>query len=128
MKSMPIALVTAVWAALLPFAATAQLGYVSNEKDGTLSIIDTAKDEVVGSIKAGKTPRGMAASVDGKRLYVSDQKSNALRIVDLASRSATGSIDLGESPEGVGRSPDGQWIAGAVEEGHPGFFVSPPTW
>ena len=55
MKSMPIALVTAAWAALLPFAATAQFGYVSNEKDGTLSIIDTAKDEVVGSIKAGKT-------------------------------------------------------------------------
>ena len=75
-------------ALLLPLAASAQFAYASNEKDGTISVIDTAKDEVVGSIKAGKTPRGMAASVDGKRLYVSDQKSNALRIIDLASRSA----------------------------------------
>ena len=108
---------------LLPLAASAQYAYASNEKDGTISVIDTATDEAVGSIKAGKTPRGMAASVDGKRLYVSDQKSNALRIIDLASRSQSGSVELGESPEGVGRSPDGKWIAVAIEEDHQVLFV-----
>src|SRR5512143_1594022 len=91
---------------LAPLGATAQFAYASNEKDGTITVIDTAKDEAVASIKAGKTPRGMAASVDGKLLYVSDQKSNALRIINLASRTEAGVIDLGESPEGVGRSSD----------------------
>ena len=110
-----------------PLSASAQLAYASNEKDGTISVIDTAKDEVVASIKAGKTPRGMAASVDGKRLYVSDQKSNALRIIDLATRAEAGAIDLGESPEGVGRSPDGKWVVVAIEEDHQVFFVDVAT-
>ena len=80
MKLLTAVVLVAAWMA--PFTVSAQLAYASNEKDGTLSVIDTAKDDVVGTIPAGKTPRGMAASVDGQRLYVSDQKSNALRIID----------------------------------------------
>jgi len=117
----------AVWIAagtlLAPLTAAAELAYASNEKDGTISVIDTTKDEVVSSIKAGRTPRGMAASIDGKRLYVSDQKSNALRIIELATGTAAGSIDLGESPEGVGRSPDGKWVVVAIEEDHQVLFI-----
>ena len=52
--------------ALSPLAANAQFAYVANEKDGTISVIDTTRDEVVGSIKAGRTPRGMAPSVGRK--------------------------------------------------------------
>ena len=59
-----------------------QFAYVPNEKTGTLSIIDLAKDEVIGSIQAGKKPRGLVASLDGKTLYVSDQPNNALLIID----------------------------------------------
>ena len=122
-------LIAAVLAAglLAPLGASAQFAFASNEKDGTLSVIDTTKDEVVASINAGRTPRGMAASVDGRRLYVSDQKINALRIIDLATRTPTGSVDLGESPEGVGRSADGKWIAVAIEEDHQVLFVNVAT-
>ncbi|HYS74879.1 MAG TPA: hypothetical protein VEM38_02160, partial [Burkholderiales bacterium] len=54
-------------------ACAAPFAYVPNERSGTVSVIDTASDQVVATIKAGGKPRGIAASPDGRRLYVSDQ-------------------------------------------------------
>ena len=93
----------------------APLAYVSNEKSGTISIIDTATDQVLGEIRAGSKPRGAAVSADGRQLYVSDQPANALLLVDLATRNISGRIELGESPEGVSISADGRWVAAASE-------------
>ena len=100
-------------AACLPLACAGEpFAYVSNEKSGTVSVIDTQVDRVVAEIPAGGKPRGMAISRDGRRLYVSDQGANALR---RAARTVTKTIDLGESPEGVSLSPDGSLIAAASE-------------
>ncbi|HYC58735.1 MAG TPA: cytochrome D1 domain-containing protein [Thermoanaerobaculia bacterium] len=43
--------------------------YVSNERSGTIQIIDTSTDRVIGTAKIGDRPRGLALSPDGKRLY-----------------------------------------------------------
>lgn len=109
--------------AVLAFTAFAQQAYVANEKSGSVSVIDTARDEVVAEIRTGTKPRGMAASLDGKRLYVSDQAANALLVVDLDKRAVASKIDLGESPEGVYLSADGRWIAAAVEVSNSVAFV-----
>lgn len=103
------------------------IAYVPNEKTGTLSLIDTARDAVIGEIRAGSKPRGLAASRDGKRLYVSDQPANALLVVDLEKRTVVASIDLGESPEGVSLSPDGRWVVAAVELSNSIAFVDTRT-
>ena len=100
-----------VWQAVVNAAPFA---YVPNEGSGTVSVIDTASDEVVATIPAGKKPRGLAIS--GDWLYVSDQPNNRLQMIDLKMRAAAGTIALGESPEGVYASPDGRWIAAAIEE------------
>ena len=105
------------------FATAAPLAYVSNEGSGTLSIIDTATDQVIGEIAAGQKPRGAVVSKDGRTLYVSDRGTNSLVMVDLQKRAAAGSIALGESPEGVGISPDGRWVAAAVEESNDVAFI-----
>ena len=42
--------------------------YVTNEKDNTVSIIDSEKLEVVKTIKVGQRPRGIILSKDGKWL------------------------------------------------------------
>ena len=60
--------------------SAAPFAYVANEESGTVSVIDTATDKVVRDIPAGKKPRGMALSKDGKHLYVSDQPKNVLDI------------------------------------------------
>src|SRR5437870_10122309 len=95
--------------------AGAGLALVGNENGGTVSLIDTARDEVVGEIKTGGKPRGMAIHASRKLAYVSDQPNNALLVIDLEQRAVAKKIDLGESPEGVYISPDGSLIAAAVE-------------
>ena len=117
--------------ALLPLALAgcatlepaAPAAYAANEKSGTLSVIDTRSDTVVGEIRTGGKPRGMAFSKDGKRLYVSDQTTNALLVVDLERRAVQSRVELGESPEGVSASPDGRWIVAAVEVSNSVAFV-----
>lgn len=110
--------------ALVAFAVAAEPNaYVANEKSGTVSIVDTARDAVSGEIRTGTKPRGMAASRDGKSLYVSDQAANALLVVDVAKRAVVSKVDLGESPEGVYISADGKWIAAAVEVTNSVAFV-----
>src|SRR4026207_1680809 len=97
------------------FCAHAGLALVGNENAGTISLIDTARDEVVGVVKTGGKPRGTAIHAARKLAYVSDQPSNALLVVDLDKRVVVKKIDLGESPEGVYISPDGKLVAAAVE-------------
>src|SRR2546422_3436028 len=95
--------------------AGAGLALVGNENGGTISLIDTARDEVVGEIRTGGKPRGAAIHASRKLAYVSDQPNNALLVIDLEQRAVVKKIDLGESPEGVYISPDGSLIAAAVE-------------
>jgi YVTN family beta-propeller protein len=107
--------------------AAAPFAYVPNEGSGTLSIIDTATDQVVGEVAVGQKPRGTVVSADGRTAYVSDQPSNVLVIVDLVARKRSGTIAVGASPEGVGLSPDGRWVAAAVEETNEIVFVDTRT-
>ena len=44
--------------------------YVSNEKDGTITVIDIAHDQRLSTIQVGARPRGIRLSPDGKMLWV----------------------------------------------------------
>jgi len=44
--------------------------YISNEKDNTISVIDTESDEVIKTIEVGERPRGVTLSKDFKYLYI----------------------------------------------------------
>jgi len=66
--------------------AYAGLALVGNENGGTISLIDTARDEVVGEIKTGGKPRGTAILPSRRIAYVSDQPANALLVIDLDQR------------------------------------------
>ena len=68
---------------LMANLAYAGLALVGNENAGTISLIDTARDEVVGEIKTGGKPRGTAIHTARKLAYVSDQPNNALLVIDL---------------------------------------------
>ncbi|HEX6995259.1 MAG TPA: quinoprotein dehydrogenase-associated putative ABC transporter substrate-binding protein [Gammaproteobacteria bacterium] len=51
-------------------APPAELVYVTNEDAGTISIISTASQRVVGEIDVGTRPRGVEVSASGDRVYV----------------------------------------------------------
>ena len=94
-----VLLFAAAW--LLAAPAWAALALVGNENGGTISLIDTTKDVVVGEIKTGGKPRGTAIHAARKLAYVSEQNGNTLLVIDLEKRTVIKKIDLGQSPEGV---------------------------
>jgi YVTN family beta-propeller protein len=62
-------LLAGAWLALAP-AAEAARAYVSNEDDGTVTVVDTQRPTALATLTVGKRPRGLALSHDGTRLYV----------------------------------------------------------
>lgn len=82
--------------------------YVSNEIDGTISVIETATDRVIGApIAAGSNPAEMALTPSGSTLYVTDELSNRVTVIDTSTRQAIGSIKVGSFPNGIAVAPDG---------------------
>ena len=78
-------------------AYTEPYAYVPNEGSGTISVIDTASDAVVGEIRTGGKPRGIALNPKTRLLYVSDSPSSSLKVIDVANRSVVSQISLGAS-------------------------------
>src|SRR5215472_6091356 len=62
-------LLAGAWLALAPAAGAAR-AYVSNEDDGTVTVVDTQRLTVLATLPVGKRPRGLALSHDRTRLYV----------------------------------------------------------
>ena len=103
---------------LLSLPAFAERLYVSNERAGTIQIVDTKTDAVVLTARIADRPRGMAVSPDGKRLYVAVSwwrdgkrpRTNAERIaaLDAQTLKSVRSYAAGTDPECVALSPDGQ--------------------
>jgi PQQ-dependent catabolism-associated beta-propeller protein len=92
--------------------------YVTNERDGTIQIVDTSTDRVTATARIGNRPRGMALSPDGKRLYVAVSwwrdgkrpRSGQERIaaLDAATLKPVRDYAAGTDPECVAVSPNGQ--------------------
>lgn len=123
------ALLTALAWLALPAGAQAARAYVSNEDDGTVTVIDTVRGEALASIPVGRRPRGLVLSRDGARLYVavsglpkcpppiSDEEcarlphephADGVAVVDTASLRLTTTFAAGPDPERVELSPDGR--------------------
>ena len=114
--------------ALFPYAKAAPLAYVPNEGSASISVIDTATDTVVSTLRFGQRPRGIAVSLDGKRLYISDQTANALVVVDLARNVEAARVPLGDSPEAIPRPrccPNSNAMAGGMTR-HGATSCAPP--
>lgn len=90
--------------------------FVSNERDGTVTVIDTKTDRVVSTINVGARPRGIRTSPDGKLVYValsfSSQQTpgtiNKVAAIDAATGKVVGQYDAGTDPEQFAISADGR--------------------
>ena len=81
--------------------ALASIAYVSNEKDNTLSVIDTDTQEVIETIDVGQRPRGILLSKDYTKLYICASDDDTVQVLDLATRKI---IDTLPSGEEIGRA------------------------
>jgi len=63
-------------------AAYAYTAFVTNEKDNSVSVIDTDKWEVIKTFKVGQRPRGVILSNDAKWLIVCTSDENLIQVYD----------------------------------------------
>jgi len=129
-------LLIAAWFALAPQAQAAR-AYVSNEDDGTVTVVDTERLEGLGTISVGKRPRGLALSHDGKRLYVAlsglpkcpppmtdadcaklprDVEADGVAVIDTATLAPAGKLRGVSDPERVDLSRDDRTLFVSEED------------
>ncbi|TJW27881.1 MAG: hypothetical protein E5W83_38900, partial [Mesorhizobium sp.] len=61
--------------------ASAYTAYVSNEKDNTMTVVDTATMQVVKTVEVGQRPRGITISHDGKFIYLCASDDDTIEII-----------------------------------------------
>ena len=70
--------------------------YVSNEKDNTISLIDSESLKVVDTLKVGQRPRGIILTKDGSRLLVCASDDDTIEVIDLATRKIVKTLPSGQ--------------------------------
>jgi YVTN family beta-propeller protein len=109
--------------------------YVTNERSGDLSIIDSSTHEVVSTVPLGKRPRGIHLSPDGNTIYVAlsgspiggpnvdesklppaDKKADGIGIFDIKQGKLLKMIQAGSDPEEFDLSKDGTLLYGSNED------------
>ena len=73
--------------------------YVSNEKDNTISVIDSASLEVVKTLKVGQRPRGILLTKDGSQLLVCASDDDAVQVIDVKTWEFVKELPSGPDPE-----------------------------
>jgi PQQ-dependent catabolism-associated beta-propeller protein len=95
--------------------AFAFLGYVSNEKGNSISVIDTDKMATVATIKTGQRPRGIEVTHDGKLVIVALGDDDTIQIFDTKTLHDAGELPSGPDPEQFTLDPAGKFLYVANE-------------
>ncbi len=100
----------AVTAGLFAPAAHANNVIVLNSGEATLSLIDQATHQVVGTVPTGKEPHHLMATPDNSSLIVANSVSNNLMFVDPKTGKVQRWVENIEDPYQIGFSPDSKWV------------------
>jgi PQQ-dependent catabolism-associated beta-propeller protein len=93
-----------------PMAVQAELAYVSNEKDNTLSVIDIAKLEVIDTIDVGQRPRGITFDKTHSRLYICASDDDTIQVMDANTHRVITELPSGEDPEQFSLHPNNRHL------------------
>ncbi|PTB19741.1 hypothetical protein C9I57_15095 [Trinickia symbiotica] len=91
-------------------AARADNVIVLNSAEATLSLVNEATHQVIGTIPTGKEPHHLMATPDNKLLIVADSVSNDLMFLDPKTGKVQNRLEGIEDPYQLGFSPDGNWF------------------
>jgi serine/threonine-protein kinase len=84
--------------------------YATNRDDDTVSVVDTATDEVIETMHVGKGsgPEGIALTPDGRTSFVVDNDASAVAVIDNATGAVRRTIPVSVSPTDVAVGADGK--------------------
>lgn len=103
-------IVLALLFGLVAWPASADELYVSNTHSGTISVIDTVRDEVVATIAlGGGVPNRLILTPDGAQAWAIHDKSRVISVVDVAARKVLRKLKIGEWPYNLTFTPDGRY-------------------
>ncbi|GLS29000.1 PQQ-dependent catabolism-associated beta-propeller protein [Mesorhizobium albiziae] len=103
-------------AAFLAGPASAYMVYVSNEKDNTITVVDSSTMQVVKTVNVGQRPRGITISHDGKHIYLCASDDDTIEVIDTATLEVVDTLPSGPDPELFVLSPDGKTLYVANED------------
>ena len=86
---------------------TASYAYITNYLSNTVSVIDSATNNVTATVPVGSYPRGVAVNPEGTKVYVTNTGSNTVSVIDSATKNVTATVNLGIYPWGVAVNPEG---------------------
>jgi YVTN family beta-propeller protein len=93
------------------FTKDGKFFFVCNEGGRTVAVIDTARKEVVKTLKTGMGAGHPAMTRDGKYIFVIHHKDNVLTVIDTAKQEVIKSINVGtgkKQAHGSYFTPDGK--------------------
>jgi len=110
-----IFVVVGFWVCAMETDVSAQLKlYVTNFGSGTVSVIDTATNSVISTIRVGRASLGVSASPDGSRLYVASAYDGTISVISTETNTIVATILVGKknamAPFDVDVTPDGTKI------------------
>ena len=108
--STALAAATGLLTGLFSPAAHANNVIVLNSGEATLSLIDEATHQVVGTVPTGKEPHHLMVTPDNSSLIVANSVSNNLMFVDPKSGQVQRWVENIEDPYQIGFSPDRKWL------------------
>ena len=98
--------------------------YVASDSTRSVLVVDTTTDAVVGTIKTGRQPRGIALTPDGKTILITSVTDDVLHFVNAATNEVESTIGIGRSPQSVAVTPDGQLAFSVTRDVSPGGGTS----
>jgi YVTN family beta-propeller protein len=105
------AFVTVLVLAVAAPSSAQVFGYITDNLDRTVSVIDTTSETVVATIDLGLPyPVGVACHPDGKKVYVGGTgaaSAGYVFLIDVATQSLIDTLPVGKQPQGLAVLPDG---------------------
>ena len=88
---------------IVSYAST--YAYISNNGDGTVSVIKTSDHTVSATITVGNEPLGVAVSPDGEYVYVANNGDGTVSVISTVFNTVVAVIEAGNGPWGISASP-----------------------
>ncbi len=83
--------------------------YVANTFSDTVSVIDTAENEVVDTISVGDEPWGVAVGGDGAYVFVTNSADDTVTVIRSPAHTIIGTYRVGGTPRGIAAPRNGNY-------------------
>jgi YVTN family beta-propeller protein len=94
----------------------APFAYIVNRGESTVSIIDTATDEVTSTVTLDGTLLGVTVNSTGTKAYFSRVYGSNITVLDIPSHTVSGTLYASGTIHGIAVSPDGTRLYAALRD------------